>query len=241
MGINTAIVASGQGIGFAIPVNLAKGIIVALKTEGEVTRGWLGVAIQDLSGEMAEYYEVENNKGVFVMDVFKGDPADKAGIKPKDIILEVNGQKIKTSRQLTSMIAGISVGETAKIKILRDGKEKTVKVKIVKRDETKLASQGQTKEAAEEFGIRVSNITPEIAQRLNIAETSGVIVTEIQSGSKGEGADIRVGDIIKEINRRPIETVSDYQKILDQVDSGESVNLFIRRKNSGFLVVKLTK
>ena len=241
VGINTAIVAGGHGIGFAIPVNLAKGIIVALKTEGEVTRGWLGVAIQDLNGDMAEYYEVENKKGVFVMDVFEGDPADKAGIKPKDIILEVNGQKIKTSRRLTSMIAGIPVGETAKIKILRDGKEKTVKVKIVKRDETKLASRGRPKEQAQEFGIRVSNLTPEIAQRLNIAETSGVIVTEIQSGGKGEEADIRVGDIIKEINRRPIETVSDYQEILSQVDSGESVNLFIRRKNAGFLVAKLIK
>ncbi len=241
VGINTAIVAGGHGIGFAIPINLAKGIIVALKTEGEVTRGWLGVAIQDLNGDMAEYYEVENKKGVFVMDVFEGDPADKAGIKPKDIILEVNGQKIKTSRRLTSMIAGIPVGETAKIKILRDGKEKTVKVKIVKRDETKLASRGRPKEQAQEFGIRVSNLTPEIAQRLNIAETSGVIVTDIQSGGKGEEADIRVGDIIKEINRRPIETVSDYQEILSQVDSGESVNLFIRRKNTGFLVAKLIK
>jgi len=241
VGINTAIVASGQGIGFAIPVNLAKGIIVALKTEGEVTRGWLGVAIQDLSADMAEYYEVENKSGVFVMNVFEGDPADKAGIKPKDIILEVNGQKIKTSRQLTSMIAGIHVGETAKIKILRDGKEETVKVKIVRRDETKLATRGRPKEQREEFGIRVSNLTPEIAQRLNIAEASGVIVSEIQSGGKGEAADIRVGDIIKEINRRPIETVSDYQEILSQVDSGESVNLFIRRKNAGFLVVKLTK
>ena len=241
IGINTAIVASGQGIGFAIPVNLVKGIIVALKTEGEVTRGWLGVAIQDLSSEMAEYYGIKSKEGVFVADVFEGDPADKAGIKPKDIILEINGQKIKTSRQLTSMIAGVPVGESAKIKILRDGNEKTVKVKIVKRDETKLASRARPKEQAEEFGIRVSNITPEIAQQLNIAETSGVIVTEIESGSKGEAADIRVGDIIKEINRRPLEAVTDYQEILSQVDSGEAVNLFIRRKNAGFLVVKLTK
>jgi serine protease Do len=139
------------------------------------------------------------------------------------------------------LIAGIPVGETVKIKILRDGKEKTVRVKIVKRDEDKLASRGRPKEQAEEFGIRVSNLTPEMAQRLNISETSGVVVTEIQSGSKGEEADIRVGDIIKEINRRPIESVSDYQEILGQVDSGESVNLFIRRKNTGFLVVKLTK
>ena len=241
VGINTAIVATGQGIGFAIPVNLAKGIIVALKSEGEVTRGWLGVAIQDLSSDMAEYYEIESKKGVFVADVFEGDPADKAGIKPKDIILEVNGQKINTSRQLTGMIAAIPVGDTAKIKILRNGKEKTVKVEIVKRDENKLASRSRPREQAEEFGIRVSNITPEIAQRLNIDETTGVIVTGIESGSKGESANIRVGDIIKEINRRSVESVSDYQKILEDVETGESVNLFIRRKNAGFLVVKLTK
>ncbi len=241
IGINTAIVASGQGIGFAIPINLARDIIVALKNEGEVTRGWLGVAIQDLNGDMAEYYGIEEKKGVFVADVFEGDPADMAGIKAKDIILEVNGEKIKTSRQLTGMIARIPVGDSAKIKILRDGKEKTVTVKIAKRTEEKLAVRGQPKEDTEELGIRVSDLTPEIAQRFNIDEKSGVVVTHIQSGSKGEEADVRVGDIIKEINRQQVKDTGDYQAILNQIGAGESVNLFIRRKNAGFLVAKLTK
>jgi serine protease Do len=241
VGINTAIIASGQGIGFAIPINLAKDIIVALKNEGEVTRGWLGVAIQDLNGDMAEYYGIEDKKGVFVADVFEGDPADRAGIKAKDIILEVNGKKIKTSRQLTGMIARIPVGQSARIKILRDGKEKTIKVKIAKRSEEKLAARGRPKEQAEEFGIRVSDLTPEITQRFNMDETSGVIVTHVENGSKGDDADVRVGDIIKEINRRPVKNTGDYRAILNQLSSGESVNLFIRRKNAGFLVVKLTK
>ncbi len=105
IGINTAIIASGQGIGFAIPVNLAKGIIAQLKSGGEVTRGWLGVAIQDVSQEMADYYGVDAKKGVFVADVFKGDPADAAGIKPKDIITEVNGRTVETTRQLTALVA----------------------------------------------------------------------------------------------------------------------------------------
>jgi serine protease Do len=241
IGINTAIIASGQGIGFAIPVNLAKDIIVALKNEGEVTRGWLGVAIQDLNADMAEYYGVEEKEGVFVADVFEGDPADRAGIKAKDIILEVNGEKIKNSRQLTSMIAGISVGDSARIKILRDGKEKTVTVKIAKRTEDRLAARGRPKEAAEEFGIRVSDLKPEIMQQFNMDETSGVIVTRVESGSKGEGAGVRVGDIIKEINRKSVKNTSDYEEILGQIASGETVNFFIRRKNAGFLVVKLTK
>jgi serine protease Do len=241
IGINTAIIASGQGIGFAIPVNLAKNIIVALKNEGEVTRGWLGVAIQDLNADMAEYYGVEEKEGVFVADVFEGDPADRAGIKAKDIILEVNGEKIKNSRQLTSMIAGISVGDSARIKILRDGKEKTVTVKIAKRTEDRLAARGRPKEAAEEFGIRVSDLKPEIMQQFNMDETSGVIVTRVESGSKGEDAGVRVGDIIKEINRKSVKNTNDYEEILGRIASGETVNFFIRRKNAGFLVVKLTK
>ncbi len=241
VGINTAIVASGQGIGFAIPINLARDIIVALKDEGEVTRGWLGVAIQDLSTEMAEYYNIEGKKGVFVADVFEGDPADKAGIQPKDIILTVNGEKITTSRQLTGIIAKIAVNDSAKIKILRDGKEKTVKVKIAKRPEERLAKRGQSPEQTEEFGIRVSDLTPEITQRFNIDETAGVVVTQVASGSKGDGADVRVGDVVKEINRQPVKDAAEYKSLLRQIAPGDSVNLFIRRKNAGFLVAKLTK
>jgi serine protease Do len=241
VGINTAIVATGQGIGFAIPINLARDIIVALKEQGEVTRGWLGVAIQDLSPEMAEYYNLESKKGVFVADVFEGDPADQAGIQPKDIILSVNDEKIETSRQLTSIIAKIPVNDSAKIAILRNGKEKTVKVKIAKRPEERLARRSRAPEQTEEFGIRVSDLTPEISQRLNIDETTGVIVTQVESGSKGEDADVRVGDIIKEINRQPVKNAAEYKAILSQIDSGESVNLFIRRKNAGFLVAKLVK
>ena len=241
VGINTAIVATGQGIGFAIPINLAKDIIVALKDEGEVTRGWLGVAIQDLSTEMAEYYNIEGKKGVLVADVFEGDPADRAGIKPKDIILAVNGEKVTSSRQLTSIIAKIPVDDNARIKILRNGSEKTIKVKIAKRPEERLAGRGRRPEQTEEFGIRVSDLTPEISQQLNIDETAGVVVTQVESGSKGDGADVRVGDIIKEINRQPVKSAAEYKSIVRDIAPGESVNLFIRRKNAGFLVTKLTK
>jgi serine protease Do len=241
VGINTAIVASGQGIGFAIPINLARDIILALKDEGEVTRGWLGVAIQDLSAEMAEYYKIESKKGVFVADVFEGDPADQAGIQPRDIILAVNGEKITTSRQLTGIIAKIPVNDSAKTKILRGGREKTFKVTIAKRPEEKLASRGRSPEQTDEFGIRVSDLTPEIAQRFDLDESMGIIVTRVESGGKGAGADVRVGDIIKEINRKAVKNTAEYQAILREIESGEGVNLFIRRKNAGFLVVKMVK
>ena len=242
VGINTAIIASGSGIGFAIPINLAEGIIAQLKSEGEVTRGWLGVAIQDLTGEMAEYYGLKDRKGVLVADVFKGDPADEAGIQAKDIILSVNGQMIETSRQLTTMIASLEVGGTAEVEVYRNGKEKTFKIKLAKRDDAKLASRGTPKESEEEeLGIRVTELTPELTKRFNIGDTTGVVVVSVVSGGKAAEAGVRMGDIIKEINHQVIETVKDYTAAVAKIKDGESLNLFIWRKNAGFLVIKFSK
>ena len=242
VGINTAIIASGTGIGFAIPVNLAEGIIAQLKSEGEVTRGWLGVAIQDLTKEMAEYYGLKDRKGVLVADVFKGDPADKAGIQPKDIILEVNDEMIETSRQLTAMIASLKVGENAKVVVFRNGKQKTFSVELAKRSDEKLTDRGvPQKREEEELGIRVTDLTSEMAQRFNLGEAAGVVVVGVESGSKGSEADVQVGDIIKEINHQAIETVKDYTASVQKIKTGDSVNLFIWRKNAGFLVIKFTK
>ena len=241
VGINTAIVASGQGIGFAIPVNLAKGVIDQLLSSGAVTRGWLGVGIQSMSPELGEYYGIKNGKGVLVTEVFPGDPADKAGIQPKDIIFEVNGKKVESSRDLTRMIAEIGVGDIARIKVLRSGAEKTIKVEIARRDDDKLHAGDTTKQSAGELGIRVSPITPEIAGRFNIEEAEGVIVIAIKPRSKGEEGGLLVGDIVKEINHKEIKSVNDFEATVRKIKKGESINLFIRRMNMGFLVIKLTK
>lgn len=241
VGINTAIIASGQGIGFTIPINLAREIIDQLKTSGEVTRGWLGVGIQPISKELGEYYGIKDGKGVLVTEVFPGDPADEAGIKPRDIILEVNGKKVDSSRDLTRMIAGIDVGEISKIKVLREGKEKIFKVKITRREEARISSGNLKRKQEDELGIRVSQITSEIARRFNIIENQGIIVIGIEPGSKGEEAGVLVGDIIKEINHKVILNVSDFEKAIVKAKNGETINMFIRRMNMGFLVIKLTK
>ena len=115
VGINTAILAQGQGIGFAIPINMAKTVVAQLKSKGEVTRGWLGVTVQDLKGDLAQYYGVEDKGGVLVAEVVAGDPADKAGIKAKDVILKVNGEKVSSSRDLTA--------KTATLGSRRDGQD----------------------------------------------------------------------------------------------------------------------
>ena len=241
VGINTAIIAGGNGIGFAIPVNMAKGVIRQLKKEGKVTRGWLGVGIQDISDEMAEYYGIKSKEGVLVSQVFPGDPADKAGIRTKDIIFAVNGKKIETGRELTRIIAAFHVGEMVKISVLRDGKEKTFNVKIAKRQEAQLAAGGIPHKEPEAFGIRVSSLTPEIARKFDIRETKGVVVTDVQSGSQGDNEGIQPGDIIKEINHRSINTVHDYKDATQKVKKGGAVIMLVKRANSGFFVIKLKK
>lgn len=241
VGINTAIVAGGQGIGFAIPVNLAKNIIVQLKSTGEVTRGWLGVGIQDISEEVAEYYGIKEKKGVLVTEVFPGDPADLAGIKPKDIILSVNGKAVDSARQLTGMIADISVGDTIKIKINRNGKPQTIDVKIAKREETKIFGRSTQEREQAQLGIQVSEITPETARRFNLKDTAGVIVVGVDPESKAAEAGLQMHDIIREINHKNITSVSDFNKTINDIPEGETINLFIRRMNRGFLVIKITK
>lgn len=241
IGINTAIVAGGDGIGFAIPVNIAKEIYAQLKDNGQVTRGWLGVAIQDLDQELKEYYDVDN--GVLIAEVFEGDPAEEAGIRANDIILDINGKPVDSSRDLTRLIAGLNVGSNAKVKINRDGKEKTFKVEIARRDMDQLVASGDDHSGRTEskLGVEVSDITPEISKQFNLGNSAGVIVVDVDPDSKGAKAGIAKGDIIMEINHQPVEDASDYNDIIDDVKDGGAIQMYLRRMNKGFMVVKIIK
>ncbi len=240
VGINTAIIASGQGIGFAIPINMAKGIIAQLRTSGAVTRGWLGVAIQPLSRELADYYSLKEGTGVLVTEVFKGDPAEASGIRPRDIILEVSGKEIKDSRDLTRTIANTQVGDTIDIKVLRDGREQWFKVKIAKREDGKLAGRRPEKKYEDELGIRVSEITPEMMRRFNLEQAEGVLVVAVGPDSKGSEAGILVGDMIKEINHQKIKTVKDFKNQIKNIEKDENVEMLIKRRTV-FVIVKFKK
>jgi len=236
VGINTAIVARGQGIGFAIPINMAQGIIDQLKAHGSVTRGWLGVGIQDLTPELVEYYGFKEKKGVLVAQVFEGDPADKAGIKAKDVIVEIDGQPVNSSRELTATIALIPVGKKTPITILREGKEKTVHVKIAKRDDSELMAK-QEPESSAELGIRIAEITPETAKRFGHSETEkGVLVIGVEPGSKAAEAGVRQGDLVKEVNRKPVTSIAELRS---EVEKDDKVQLLVKRPNAGFVVIKI--
>ena len=241
VGINTAIMAGGHGIGFAIPINLANNIIKQLKVSGEVTRGWLGVGIQDINTELARYYGLEEAKGVLVTEVFPGDPASEAGIKPKDIIIEINGEKVENSRELTNIIADINVGEKVKIIVLRNRNKKSFNVEIARRDNNKIASRNNLEDQEAELGIRVANLTEELARRFNNPKVGGVIIVDIDQGSKGDEAGLRQGDIIYEVNHKAIKNVRDFNKTIGKIQKGEAIDIFLQRLNVGFLAKKLTK
>lgn len=240
VGINTAIIAGGQGIGFAIPINMARTIIEQLKKYGQVTRGWLGVSIQDLTQELAEYYGVKDGKGALVGEVFEGDPADKAGIKPEDIIIEVNGKKINDSRDLSRLIAEIPVDKKIPIKVLRNGKAKTLYAVIAKRtdDREKIAEKRPITESG--FGITVSDITPEIAHRYGLEDTEGVLIVKIDPNGTGAEAGLQVGDIIKEINRRSVRSAKEYRKRMKELKNEKKLRILVRRKEI-FTIITLEK
>ena len=240
VGINTMIIAGGSGIGFAIPIDLARDVVAQLKTDGEVTRGWLGVTIQDLKGDLAAYYGLKNKGGVLVASVVPGDPADRAGIQPKDIITKVDGKKVTSSRDLTNLAAKLGVGDTSKVTVWRDGQSKTFEVKVGKRPLTMAAaSERQRPEAKGEYGFEVAELTPEIAKRYNLEETTGVIVVNVAPDGKAGAAGIQQGDLIMEVNRQNVESVKDFKSLIDRHKKGNGINLLVKRMNAGLMVIQL--
>ncbi len=243
IGINTAIIAGGNGIGFAIPMNLAGDIIQQLKQHGEYARGWLGVQIQNLTQELAEYKGLKDTKGVLIGKVFSGDPADKAGIQANDIIIEVEGKQIETSRELSATIAGIKAGKAINVTVLRNGDKKTFKVEIAKRESEKLASSEYNEKETEtdELGINVSDITPEIMKKIGITDKEGVIILNMNQDKKGFKAGLAKFDIIKEINRKIIKSKAAYKAAVKNIKTGETIKFYVKRASRGYMVVKLIK
>ncbi|MCM0080448.1 DegQ family serine endoprotease [Geomonas sp. Red32] len=227
IGINTAILSGGQGIGFAIPINMAKAVIEQLKQSGKVTRGWLGVSVQMVTADLAQSFGLEGEKGALVSEVTKDSPADKAGLQGGDIILQFDGRTIHEMSELPRMVAATPVGKAVKVVILRDGKQKEVPVTIEKMkdgDEEDVATTG------DKLGLKVAELTPERAPQ-NRGER-GVLVAEVQPDGLADRAGIVEGDVIHEINGKRIASVSDYSKVIATVKKGGYLKVLLKRGNS---------
>ena len=241
IGINTAIIRSGQGIGFAIPSDLATGVIDQLKEQKTVSRGWMGVAIQNVTEQLAKYYGIKETKGVYIAKVYEGDPADKAGVKAGDVIFMINDKKIDSSRDLTFSIAGSSVGETVNVRLMRNGKEKTVKVKLGKRPDQDPETI-DTNDGYDLFGYRLRQMDSDIAQRLGYPDDiKGLVVIDIESGSQASKTNVRHGDLLMEVNRHKIDSSEEYRQYLEKINKGGTVQLLFRRGNSHVFVVSFEK
>ena len=227
VGINTAIFAGGQGIGFAIPINTAKELISQLKEKGKVTRGWLGVMIQKVTPELAKAFDLKDESGALVGDVTSGSPAEKAGIKPGDIIIEFNGKAIKEMSELPRLVAAVPLGKVVEVKVLRNGGPQVFKVQIQEMEEKQTASgPSQMKEG---LGLSLNEFTPELARRYGLDFEPGLLVMQVKDGSPADDAGIQTGDLIKEVNRKPVKDIKIFQGIMTNIKKGGTVLFRLKR------------
>jgi len=234
IGINTAIIAQGQNIGFTIPINLAKELLPQLKA-GKIVRGWLGVMIQDITPELAKSFGLKETKGVLISDVTKDSPAEKGGLKRGDVVTHFNGKEVENAHTLSRLVAAIQPNSKAKVDIIRDEKEKFIEVTIGTMPQE---IEGLLPEKATSWGLSVQDITPELAQQLGLnPDEQGVVIAGADPGSPAEEAGLHAGDVIKEVNHQPIQNTRDYNVVLEKVKQGENLLLLVKRDSGTHYVV----
>ena len=243
VGINTAIFSRSGGnigIGFAIPINLANEIVPQLKAKGKVTRGWLGVMIQRITPELAESLGVEGTSGALVSEVVPDGPAAKAGIKQGDIIVEYDGAAVKDSTDLPRLVARTGVGKDVSVKVRRGDGQEAFTVTVGELDEGEHGEAGGGGASSEQLGLGVQTLTPEISENLGLDRNlRGVVVTEVEPDGPAAEAGLRRGDVIAEVNRRPVHNASQYEKAVKGSGKGKSVLFLVRRgENTIFLAVR---
>jgi serine protease Do len=238
IGINTAIFSTSggyQGIGFAIPSNMAKTVMEKLIRHGKVVRGWLGVAIQPITPDLAKELGLKSDKGALIADVTEGGPAEKAGLKTGDVITELNGKPVDDVRELRNMIADVTPGKEVTIGYVRGGQSRTLQV-VIQELPAKIHQAAAGKTARQFAGVSVQNLTPDIRNSLSLPpRVNGVVVSQVYPGSPA-GQVLAQGDVIMEVNRTKVRNVAEYQAAISGVKPGQSVLLLIYRNGSSLFV-----
>ena len=240
IGINTAIISGNTGgnvgIGFAIPINIAKGILKDLKETGSVTRGWLGVMIQKITPELKKSFGLSQSEGALVGDVIPNGPADKGGVKRGDVITRFDNQAVREMEDLPKIVAATTPGSVVDVEVIRDGSRKVLRITIEVLKDTKETVVAK----ADPLGLQVQDITEELAQSLKLEGVDGVLVSDVVAGNAASEAGIRRGDVISEMNRVPVKNLQDYNNLLANVEKGSSVLFLVKRGGSTiYIAVKV--
>lgn len=242
IGINAAIASrTGQsaGIGFAIPINMAKEIIEPLMTSGKVSRGRLGVIIQTLTEELAEGLGLDSTEGALVTQVEKDSPAEKAGLQREDVIIKLDGQVVTDSRILARMVAAVGPGKQVEIEIIRDGRRKNLTAVLESADGSE-AEREPEKGNRLELGLTLNELTPELARRLDSETEQGLVVLEVEPGSAADDAGLFKGDIILQVNRKDVTTIRGFRRMIDKISKGDTVLFLINRRGENLFVALKT-
>jgi serine protease Do len=239
IGINTAIFSrtgGNIGIGFAIPINLVKELLPQLRGKGKVVRGYLGVLIQKITPEIAESLGLDKSQGALVANVSKDGPAEKAGVKVGDVIVEFDGKEVKDSGDLPIIVARTPVDKKVRMKVMRDKKEVFLNVAVGELKDEEVVATAPEKG---ELGLTVQRLTPQMAESLGLERVEGVVVSAVEPASAADEAGIRRGDIIVEVDRKAVRTVDDYKKAIAGARKGRGVLFLVRRGDSTlFLALK---
>ncbi len=239
IGINAAIASKTggfMGIGFAIPINLASKVMQDLLTKGKVTRGWLGVYIQNVSPDLAKALDLDKPQGVIITSVQKNSPAEKAGLKAEDVILEFNGKKVENTVTLSTWVAGSSPGDKVQLIVLRDGDKETITVELGELDNN-VTRTGTHTGTYEILGITAGDLTDELARKYDLEDAEkGVVITKVEAGSIAAEAGLQPGDMILKFNRKKVENLEQLDKYIRDVEEGDHILLFVRRGEANIFV-----
>ena len=237
VGINSAIIPDGQGIGFAVPVNLLKALLPQLEAKGEVTRGYLGVSIQTLTPELAKSLKLTGTKGALVADVTQGSPAEAAGIKRGDLIVAFDGKETAEMHTLPALVAAAPIGKEVPVKVIRDGKEQLLNVKIAAQPgERSEASASPEQPARGKWGLALRELDARTAEGLGLAPRAGVLVAAVQPGSPAERANLQPGDVLLEVNRTPVHSVQEVQALAAKEPAATTLLMLVKRGDNRLFV-----
>jgi serine protease Do len=241
IGINTAILSragGNQGVGFAVPANLARTVMNQLLKDGKVVRGYLGVMIQPVTPEIAKAFNLPDARGALVGEVTPDGPAARAGLAQGDVIIELNGVRVDDNRELRLKISQLAPGSAIKLKLIRDGNPREINITLGELPNEKEAASDRKPESDSPDGLSVENLTPQIARQLDLqSNASGVIVTGVQDGSRADDAGLRRGDVIQQVNRQPVNNVAEFERTMKQAGDKSVVLLVNRNGHTSFVAL----